>query len=119
MSLHPGSVRTVEIESRNFGAESDVLQRRVLDAGAAAEFSALLARAHAHFVKRAIDGPRCDVKLVSDSHPGGLHFSIHLTTNQGVLIRANSGGPIRWNYGTLRCDELGPFVATLFQQDTR
>lgn len=118
-SLQPGAVKVVEIESREPGGSGGVVHRRALDAKAAAEFTALLSRARGHFVRRAIDGQRHDVKLVTDAHPEGLHFSIHLTTSQGVLLRVNSGGTTRWHYGTLRCDELGPFVAALFEGEVR
>lgn len=118
-SIPPGTATAVEIERHGGGATGDALQRRSLDPAAAAEFASLLARARPHFVKRAIDGQRCDVKLVTNSHPEGLHFSIHLTTSEGVLIRVNSGGAIRWNYGTLRCDELGSFVTTIFEEEVR
>lgn len=41
-----------------------------------------------------------------------LSFSIHVTDNDGVQIRLSSNGQDGdgWNYGTLRNDELAPFL---------
>jgi len=118
-SLRPDQIRQVRLHTEDLRAGRTVVRERILPPREVGRFCRLLAAATTHHPNHPRGGWTCFVEIDTADAAAlpvpRFEFSISATDNDGVKLNLHSGGQRGgWSYGTLRNDDLAPFIEQQF-----
>ena len=120
--LRPDQVRSMHLAT---GGENDyghfvTAVRRQLGTQEVAALLPLVSRAKTYVPDHAHGGWLCVLEIETTTPVKHFEFEVHLSENNGTLLKLHSKGRSGWNYGTLRNDDLEPVLRKMAaEQATR
>ena len=117
-SLRLEQVQSVRLHTEDLKNGEVVRRERLLKADDIETFLDLISKASSYSPNHPRGGWTCFVDIDTDTDVRHFSFLIHSTSNNGVHFTLWSNGKRGdgWCYGTLRNDDLGPFIESLFRQ---
>jgi hypothetical protein len=120
-SLRVEHVRSLQLHTEKLVDGKVVTVERILQRDDIAMFLALVSEATSYHAHHPRGGWTCFVDIDTTTDIRRFSFLIHSTSNNGVYfdLYSSPSGLDGWSYGTLRNDALGPFIETLFRNESK
>lgn len=115
MGLQPAEVHAVYLStgtSNKYGHFVTASKRR-LDQRETAAVLPLINQAKGYVPDHAAGGWLCVLEIETSTPVKRFEFEVHLSENNGVLLKLHSEGLHGWNFGVLRDDALAPVLTEL------